>query len=162
VLDDDGTYVIAYRVRNGHEGLDQTVVARSADGETFTTVATLDGRRFGANWMERPALVKVGPNRWRMWVCMGSPVADPTSKRWWIELLEADDPAAFADAPALPGFPGDDLNAVKDPFIRLVDGTYHAWICSHLHDLPGEEDRMNTAYATSDDGLTRQWHGTRS
>jgi hypothetical protein len=160
VLDDDGTYVLAYRVRNGHDGLDQTVVARSPDGENFTTVAVLDGRRFGANWMERPALVKVAPRRWRMWVCMGSPVDDPGSKRWWIESLEADDPAAFADAPALPGFPGDDLNAVKDPFIRLVDGRYHAWICCHLLDLPGEEDRMNTAYATSDDGLTWRWHGT--
>lgn len=160
VLDDDGTYVLAYRVRNGHDGLDQTVVARSPDGEAFTTVAVLDGRRFGANWMERPALVKVGPHRWRMWVCMGSPVDDPGSKRWWIELLEADDPAKLADAPALPGFPGDDLNAVKDPVVRLVDGRYHAWICCHLLDIPGAEDRMNTAYATSDDGLTWQWHGT--
>ena len=65
VLDDDGTYVVAYRVRNGPDGLDRTVVARSSDGENFTTVATLDGRRFGANWMERPALVKAGPGRWR-------------------------------------------------------------------------------------------------
>jgi hypothetical protein len=91
---------------------------------------------------------------------MGSPLDDPDSKRWWIEMLEADDPEGFADAPAQPGFPGDELNAVKDPYILLVDGTYHAWICCHLLDVPGAEDRMNTAYATSDDGLTWKWHGT--
>ncbi|HEV2711460.1 MAG TPA: hypothetical protein VGU26_00055, partial [Gaiellaceae bacterium] len=57
-LDEDGTFVIGYRVRNGHDGIDQTVIARSADGETLTTVATLDQSRFGAQWMERPALVR--------------------------------------------------------------------------------------------------------
>lgn len=160
VLDDDGTLVVAYRVRNGHEGLDRTVVARSADGISFTTVATLDGLRFGGRWMERPALVRVGPDRWRMWVCLGSPVDDPESKRWWIELLEADDPAGFATAPARTGFPGDALTAVKDPYVRLVDGTYHAWICCHLLDVPGAEDRMNSAYATSADGVDWDWHGT--
>jgi hypothetical protein len=160
VLDDDGTIVVAYRQRNGHDGRDQTVVARSGDGEHYTTVCAFDGTRFGGRWMERPALVKVGPHRWRMWVCMGSPIDDPSSKRWWIELLEADDPAAFAGAPVLPGFPGDELTAVKDPYVRFVDGRYHAWICCHLLDIPGAEDRMNTAYATSDDGITWKWHGT--
>ena len=57
-LDDDGGYVIGYRVRNGHDGNDQTVVARSDDGETFTTVATLDESDFGAMGMERPALAR--------------------------------------------------------------------------------------------------------
>jgi hypothetical protein len=159
-IDDDGSIVVAYRQRNGHEGKDQTVVARSTDGEHYTTVCAFDGSRFGARWMERPALVRVASDRWRMWICMGSPVEDPDSKRWWIELLEADDPAAFADAPVLPGFAGDELNAVKDPYVRLVDGRYHAWICCHLLDIPGEEDRMNTAYATSDDGITWKWHDT--
>src|SRR5919107_3986545 len=55
VADGDGGFVIGYRVRNGHDGIDQTVVARSPDGERFTTVATLDQGRFGAQWMERPA-----------------------------------------------------------------------------------------------------------
>ena len=37
VLDGD-TYLLAYRVRNGHDGTDQNVVARSGDGETFETL----------------------------------------------------------------------------------------------------------------------------
>jgi hypothetical protein len=159
VVDDDGSFIVAYRQRNGHDGKDQTVVAHSTDGENFTTLCTFDGTRFGARWMERPALVRVGPDRWRLWVCMGSPVDEPDSKRWWIELLEAVDPASFAGAPALPGFAGEVLTAVKDPYIRLVDGRYHAWICCHLLDTPGAEDRMNSAYATSGDGIRWKWHG---
>ena len=32
-LDEDGSFVIAYRVRTGHAGRGSTVVARSTDGE---------------------------------------------------------------------------------------------------------------------------------
>jgi hypothetical protein len=155
-LDEDGTFVIGYRVRNGHDGIDQTVIARSADGETLTTVATLDQSRFGAQWMERPALVRTDQGRWRLYVCCGT----PATKRWWIEVLEADDPAGLAVAEARPAFPGDDRMGVKDPIVRLVDGRWHAWICCHPLDVPGAEDRMSSAYATSDDGLEWSWHGT--
>src|SRR5262245_45949937 len=96
VIDRDGTFVVAYRVRNGHDGIDQTVVARSPDGEVLTTVATLDQSRFGAQWMERPALVRTERGRWRMYVCCGA----PASKRWRIDVLEADDPAGLATADA--------------------------------------------------------------
>src|SRR4029453_727470 len=37
---------------------------------------------------------------------------------------------------------------------------WHAWICCHPLDVPGAEDRMSSAYATSDDGWTWDWHGT--
>jgi hypothetical protein len=156
VADGDGGFVIGYRVRNGHDGIDQTVVARSLDGERFTTVATLDQERFGAQWMERPAVVRTPEGRWRLFVCCGR----PESKHWWIEVLEADDPAGFETAEARPAFPGDERTAVKDPIVKLRDGRWHAWICCHPLDVPGAEDRMSSAYATSDDGWTWDWHGT--
>jgi hypothetical protein len=56
--------VLAYRVRNGHDGIDQTAIARSADGEPLTRVVTLDETRFGAEWMERPALVQLREGGW--------------------------------------------------------------------------------------------------
>jgi hypothetical protein len=155
VLDGDGGFVIGYRVRNGHDGIDQTVIARSTDGEHLTTVATLDQSRFGAQWMERPAIVRTGQGRWRLYVC-----GTPETKRWWIEVLEADDPAGFQTAEARPAFPGDDRTAVKDPIVKLIDGRWHAFICCHPLDVPGAEDRMSSAYATSSDGLTWDWHGT--
>src|SRR5689334_16785420 len=68
VLDEDGGYVIGYRVRNGPDSSDQTVVARSADGETLETVLIFDQERFGAQWTERPALVRTESGGWRMFV----------------------------------------------------------------------------------------------
>jgi hypothetical protein len=50
-LDEDGTFVIGYRLRNGHDGVAQTVIAHSEDGERFTTVATLEQSGFGAKSM---------------------------------------------------------------------------------------------------------------
>jgi hypothetical protein len=153
---DDGAVVLAYRARNGHDGNDVTIVARSDDGERFETAVTLDESRFGAMYVERPALVRTGEG-WRLYVCC----ATPNSKAWWIGALDAPDLEGLQDADHRVVFGGDELNAVKDPIVRRGDdGRWHAWICCHLLDVPGEEDRMNTAYATSADGLEWEWHGT--
>jgi hypothetical protein len=100
--------------------------------------------------------VRTPEGRWRLYVCC----ATPGSKHWWIDVLEADDPAGLAEAEATTVFPGDDLVGVKDPVIRVTDGRWHAWICCHPLDVPDEEDRMTTAYATSGDGLAWEWRGT--
>jgi hypothetical protein len=157
VLDEDGTFVVAYRVRTGAQGRGSTVVARSEDGERFTTVATLEQARFGAQSMERPALVRADRGLWRLYVCSASPAP---SKHWWIDLLEADDPSEFGTAEPSTVFPGDDHTGVKDPLVRRADGGWEAWICCHPLDEPDEEDRMTTAYATSEDGVEWKWHGT--
>jgi len=158
-LDGDGSVAIAYRVRVTARGIARTIVARSSDGEHLTTEATLDRSRFGAHSMERPALVRTPSGRWRLYACLAS--GDwPRSKHWWIGALEADTLAGLADAEARTVFPGDERTAVKDPVVRLVEGRWHAWICCHPLDVRDEEDRMTTAYATSDDGLEWTWHGT--
>lgn len=157
-LDEDGNFVVAYRVRNVARRGGWTVVARSEDGERFVPVATLDKAQFRAQSMERPALVRTDAGRWRLYVSCASP--EP-SKHWWIDVLEADDPAGLATAEARTVFPGDDRVAVKDPVIqRTPDGGWQAWVCCHPLDEPDEEDRMTTAYATSADGLEWAWHGT--
>jgi hypothetical protein len=157
-LDADGTLVLAYRVRTGERGRGFNVVARSDDGEQLTTVATIEQERFGAQSMEKPSLVRTDERRWRLYVCPASPAP---SKHWWIDVLEADDPADFATAEARTVFPGDEHTGVKDPLVqRTADGGWQAWICCHPLDMPNEEDRMTTAYATSADGLEWQWHGT--
>jgi hypothetical protein len=157
-IDPDGGFVIAYRVRTGHAGRGSTVIARSPDGEHLVTVAHLDQARFGAASMERPAVVRTDDGRWRIYVCSAAP---PPSKHWWIDMLEADDPSGFATADARTVFPGDERTGVKDPIVqRLPDGRWQAWICCHPLDERDEEDRMTTAYATSDDGVSWEWHGT--
>jgi hypothetical protein len=155
-LDPDGGFVVAYRVRVVDQRGAATVVARSDDGERLTTVATLDKGRFGAMSMERPALVRTPAGRWRVYVCC----ATPNSKHWWIDALEAGEPEGLADAEATTVFGGDEHTGVKDPVIRVVDGQWRAWICCHPLDEVDEEDRMTTAYATSQDGLDWAWQGT--
>jgi hypothetical protein len=155
-LDEDGTFVIGYRVRHGHDGNAETVIARSEDGERFTIVATLEQSEFGAKSMERPSLVRTEMGRWRLYVCC----ADPGSAHWWIDAIDADKPEGFAADKARTVFPGDRLTTgVKDPLVQRTGRGWRAWICCHLLDRPGEEDRMNSAYATSADGLSWEWHG---
>ena len=138
-----------------------TVVGRSEDGADLETVVTLDKDRFGAMSMERPALVRTETGRWRLYVCS----ATPNSKHWWIDVLEADDPAGFADAePRDASSPATSARASRIRWSGCADGVWHAWICCHPLDEPDEEDRMTTAYATSDDGLDWELarHGARA
>ena len=153
-LDTDGSLVVGYRVRDAHG--DHNVIARSDDGETLTTVATLSPERLGAGMVERPALVRTPEGRWRMWVS----AATPNSKHWSVMLLEADRVEQLPEATPRPAFPGDpETVGVKDPVVRVRGGRWEAWLTCHPLDLEGHEDRMATAYATSRDGLEWTWHG---
>ncbi len=58
-LDVDGTFVIAYRVRDAAAGIAQNVVARWAPGVPPTTLCTLDRAEFDAHSLERPAIVRL-------------------------------------------------------------------------------------------------------
>ena len=59
-LDDDGAVVLAYRLRDAERRGGAVVIARAVDGERSTTAVTLDKDRFGAESLERPALVRTG------------------------------------------------------------------------------------------------------
>jgi len=130
-------------------------VATSPDGEHLTPVATLRQDRFAAASLERPALIRLLDNRWRLYVSC----ATPGSRHWRIDVVEADDPAGLAEAEPRTVLPGDELLAVKDPVIRQTAEGWEAWICCHPLDVPGAEDRMHTRFATSRDGLTWWWQG---
>ena len=154
--DDDGSIVLAYRMRWADGPTDANVIARSTDGERFETrrharqgaLGRGDGR---ANHAHPPRR-----RRWRLYVCC----ATPNTKHWWIGLVEAQTLEGLADADIRPIFPGDENVGVKDPVIQRRDGRWHAWICCHPLDVEDEEDRMTTGYATSTDGLEWDWHGT--
>jgi len=155
---DDGAVFLAYRLRRpvGQGRGYANVVARSEDGEHFSTVAVLHRDSFGGESLERPCLVRTPDRRWRLYVT----VATPGSKHWRVDLLEADEPAGLGTADAATVLPGDDGFAVKDPVMRLVDGTWHAWASRHPLDDPDATDRMTTDHATSPDGRDWVWEGT--
>src|SRR3954447_20573099 len=114
LLADDGTFVVAYRVRHGHDGVDQTVVARSADGERLETVAVLEETHFGAAGMERPALVRT-PDGWRLYYCCA---ASPPSKAWWVGMVEAPTLEGLAEAEGRTVLAADAERAYKDPIVK--------------------------------------------
>ena len=159
---DDGVHWLSYRLRRaiGPErdqtrGV-ETVVARSQDGERFETVARIEREAFGTDSFERPCLVRRPDGGWRLYVCC----ATPGSKHWWIEAIDADDPEGLPAGERTVAFPGSDELGVKDPIVEVsATGAWRAWICCHPLREPGEEDRMTTAYATSADGLSWDWHG---
>jgi hypothetical protein len=152
-FDDAGGVVLAYRVRTEAQRGTTIVVGHAADGERVTTVAELDKASFAAESLERPALVRTKSGRWRLYVSC----ATPGTKHWRIDAVEADTPAGLSLAPAINVWPGDVRTAVKDPVIRRSANGWRAWVCCHPLDVPGEEDRMYTRYATSPDGLTWEW-----
>ena len=153
--DGEGGVALAYRVRHGVEGTDENVVATSRDGVHFDTVAVLPASRFGASMVERPTLLRTPEGRWRLYVCCNYPEAGS----WGVEVLEAADLAGLATAPARAVFAPDPLVTVKDPVVQVREDGWHAWLCCHPLDVPGADDRMRTAYATSRDGLEWDWHG---
>ena len=155
-LDGDGAIVLAYRVRDPERRGGAVVIARAVDGERFATELVLDKDRFGAESLERPALVRTADGGWRLYVCC----ATPRSAHWRIDALDAPVLHALAEAPPTTVFAGDERTGVKDPVIRHQAGRWEAWICCHPLEQPGHEDRMTTAYATSADGLAWEWHRT--
>lgn len=133
-----------------------TVVARSQDGATFETVAAVHRDDFGAESFEKPVLVPLGADGWRLYLSC----ARPASKDWWLDSLTAATPQELPTGTRrrieldIPGV------AVKDPVIaRTGSGDWHMWACCHPLDTPGAEDRMWTSYATSSDGLRWSDHG---
>ncbi|MFC7504432.1 hypothetical protein ACFQRR_20435, partial [Nocardioides sp. GCM10030258] len=65
----DGTYWLTYRVRRpltDGRGV-SVVIARSEDGERFTTVAEVHREAFGSESFERPVLVPVPGIGWRLY-----------------------------------------------------------------------------------------------
>jgi hypothetical protein len=154
----DGTWWLAYRLRRpvGEGRGIANVVARSDDGVRFTPVVGIGKDSFGAESLERPALVRTPEGRWRLYVSC----ATPGTKHWRVDLLEADTVEGLGTAEPRTVLPGNDTTAVKDPVIRHDGTTWHLWASVHPLDDPDATDRMTTEHATSADGVDWTWRGT--
>nr|WP_213009775.1 hypothetical protein [Actinoplanes toevensis]GIM93983.1 hypothetical protein Ato02nite_057760 [Actinoplanes toevensis] len=157
VATDDAIY-LAYRVRlpiGEGRGI-SNVVARSTDGLTFTPVAEVLKDQFGAESLERPALVRTPSGRWRLYVS----AATPGTKHWRVDLLEADTVEGLPAAPARTVLAGDETVGVKDPVLHHDEYGWHLWASVHPLESWDDADRMTTEYATSPDGVQWTWRGT--
>jgi hypothetical protein len=157
-LEHDGMIYLAYRLRRpaGQGRGYAVVVARSADGERLETLTVIRKEELGTDSLERPALTVTAAGVWRLYLSC----ATPGTRHWRVEVLEADDPAAFDPAAARVVLPGSDHTGVKDPVIVHDGDIWHLWASCHPLADPDEADRMVTDYATSADGLEWVWHGT--
>ena len=149
----DGTTLLAHRLRDASG--DRVAVAASGDGVRFTPLVEVTPAGLGVAMVERSALVPV-PDGWRLYVSC----AVPGSKDWFVGLLEATTIEGLAAAPLRRLGLGGPQEAVKDPVLRRGPGGWSMWVCVHHLDVPGAEDRMSTAYATSADGVSWRRHGT--
>lgn len=153
----DGTTYLAYRLRRPvGEGRGFCNVVAALTDEGLSTLAVVGRDRFGADSLERPALVMTPEGRWRLYVSC----ATPGSKHWRVDLLEADTPQGLAAAPATTVLPGSDAAGVKDPVVLLDRGRWHLWASVHPLESEDDADRMTTDYATSPDGIAWTWQGT--
>jgi hypothetical protein len=151
---EDGAFWLAYRLRqpvDAGRGV-ATTVARSVDGITFETVASVARETFGAASLERPALVRRPDGGWRLYVSCST----PNSKHWWIEAVDADEVAGLSTGRRTLVLPGDEFTGVKDPVVVRDAAGWRMWVCCHPLDDPEATDRMTTRYATSSDGLSWQ------
>ena len=151
----DGYIYLAYRLRHPVElGRGQgVVIARSRDGVKFETITMIPKDAMDAESLERPTLVRVADDKWRLYLSC----ATVGTKHWRVEVLEASHPAELNAASRKVVLPGDDKWAVKDTVIVLANGLWHLWATLHPLDVPGQEDRMISKYATSHDGLGWTW-----
>ncbi|MCU1600683.1 MAG: hypothetical protein JWO22_1392 [Frankiales bacterium] len=154
----EGTWWLAYRLRRpvdkgrGYAN----VVARSDDGVRFTTVATVTSEAMGTASLERPALVVRPDGGWRLYVSCST----VNSKHWWVEALDADEPAKLADGRRTVVLPGSVDEAWKDVVVRYGHEGWQMWACRHALDGGDDEaDRMSSWFATSDDGLVWDLQG---
>ena len=108
----DGTTYLAYRLRRPlGQGRGFCNVVAAVTDHGLSTLAVVGRERFGAESLERPALVRTPEGRWRLYVSC----ATPGSKHWRVDLLEADTPQGLATAPARTVLPGSAGSGVKDP-----------------------------------------------
>jgi hypothetical protein len=154
----DDRFYLAYRLRRpiGEGRGFRNVVAVSDDGLHFEEIARVEREQFGAESLERPALVVTEDGRWRLYVSC----ATVDSKHWRVDVLEADRPADLPAARPRTVLSGSSELGVKDPVIIWDRGQWHLWASVHPLERWDDADRMTTEYATSPDGLDWTWRGT--
>jgi hypothetical protein len=147
--------VLAYRLRRPvGKGRGYAVVHPVGRRRRFEEIGRVERDGFGAASLERPALVRRPDGGWRLYVSCST----AGSLHWWVDALDAPEPASFDPARRVTVWPGDAATGVKDPVVHCrEDGRWEAWVCCHPLAVADEADRMVSRHATSGDGLSWSW-----
>ncbi len=140
-----GKFYVYYRVRHpltkGRGG--ECRVAVSSDGNRFETIWSATKDEFGANSIEKGALLKDPSGSWRMYLSHEVGRAyDRNPPTWRVDLLEADSPENFNSAEARPVMdaPMYGFSFVKDPTVIVVGGEYLVYASVGIREQHEPED----------------------
>ena len=151
---------VTYRLRRPHpdRGFEMRVAALRGDRlETLARIAKAD---LDAESIERSALVH-DRDEWRLYVSY----VDATDRKWRIDALLASSVDGFEPRDRISILRPDavGMSAVKDPWLRRVDGTWHMFVsCGRASDDPRTHatgDALSTGLMTSETGLARSHDG---
>ncbi len=171
----DRKFYLYYRLRKPRElgrGVDCRIAA-SDDGLVFEDVWRATKEQLNTQSMEKSAVVRGPDGRWRIYLSFVD-----TDGRWCIELCEADTIDGFDVTQRTRILDADKCRAegVKDPCVYNVGGLW-AMIASYAPTPDAVADDVRdvmhatgdvyntgttkslTGLATSEDGLTWDWHG---
>jgi len=158
--------LVSYRLRRPPPDRGYETCVALVRGGRADTIWSARKEAFGAESIERSALVRARDG-WRLYASY----VDAVDRKWRIALLEARSPDAFDPVRRTIALHPDDVGvaAVKDPWIRVVDGRWHMVVsCGPRSDvaLDGSGDalstglvRSETGLATSADGRDWTWDG---
>jgi len=176
IYDDAERFFLYYRVRKpleqGRGG--RCYIAQSNDGLHFSPVWTATKEQFGSESIERAALTRSLEGRFRLYISY----VDAKSRKWRIDLLEADSPERFDPAQRRSVLRAEDVGAegVKDPYVTIVGRRYYMFVHyapralqppdatpEELHGTGNifatEKGRGSSGLALSDDGVHFRWTG---
>jgi hypothetical protein len=148
----DGWIYLCYRLRKpvGNGRGYEVVVARSRDGVHFERLTSIHKDEAGTDSLERSAIVRLPNGSWRLYLSC----ATPGTLHWHVDAIDADSPDRFEAEARVTVLAGDQRTAFKDPVVHIdAAGSWHMWVCCHPLDDSGGEDRMETRYASSGNGL---------
>ena len=90
---------------------------------------------------------------WRLYVSG----ATPGTLHWWVEAIDAPDPASFAPDWRRPTMPGDATMAMKDPVVARFGDEGLLWVCVAMPPAEAAEaDQMVTRHLPAPTG----WRGS--
>ncbi len=156
---------LVYRMRRPQPGRGYELrIGAIRDGHRLETVWSAGKERFGAESIERCALVRVGDG-WRLYVSF----VRHDDRRWHIGLIEARALDAFDPAKMVVVLDPEDLGlaAVKDPWLRregdrwLMFVSYGTLPMSQGTSLHATGDALSTGRALSASGLATSADGRR-
>ncbi|MFA0766490.1 MAG: hypothetical protein OXFUSZZB_002265 [Candidatus Fervidibacter sp.] len=159
--DESGDVWLVYRLRKPHPHRGYLVrIARSTDGIHFATVWEVSKEQWGTESMERCALLRLEPNRWRLFVSF----VDPADRRWRIDALDAPSPDRFDPTQRRKVLTANEVGVegVKDPVIYQLAGLWLMFVSFSPTPPSVTEEMRQAMHATGDvfaTGLSRSATG---